>query len=89
VTRVLPVTDAVQLEVTIHQDETVVHVKENGKFLTHYMANGNVLRSFTCDTVPFAVQDARDKELPRISLQEVLAKAYQVLNHPFDPSPGY
>jgi hypothetical protein len=91
VTRVLPVvsSETVDLEVTVAQDESVVHVKDQGRFLSHYATNGAVLRSFTCDTVPFTVVDSRDKEAPRVAMQEILAKAYLMLNHKYEPSADY
>lgn len=57
--------------------------------MSHYASNGVALRSFTCDTVPFTVQDARDKEAPRVAMQEILAKAYLMLNHKYEPSEEY
>lgn len=47
-----------QVEVMIHQDGSVFHVKEYGNFISHLQTNMNdqlPLRNFTCDTVPFVV----------------------------------
>ena len=52
----------VSMEVLIHQDDSVVHVKESGQFLSHYITNTEeqgCLRSFTCETIPFTVADSR------------------------------
>ncbi len=63
-TRLFPVRDqeALDFEVLFHQDESLVHIRgDQGRFLKHYYHNSDdgVLRSFTCDTVPFTVPDAR------------------------------
>jgi len=83
--RLFPVRDAsqVSIEVLIHQDDSVVHIKDSGQFLSHYQSNceGGLLRSFTCETIPFTVSDCKEPQrMPRVSLQEILVNTYVVLN---------
>ena len=46
------------IEVQVHQDDTIFHVKDFGNFIRHQESNLKdvvALRNFTCDTVPFIV----------------------------------
>ena len=41
---------------------------------------GGMLRSFTCETVPFTVNDSKNyKDMPMIKMQEIIADAFVVL----------
>jgi hypothetical protein len=55
-TRILD--DATEAGVVIHSDQTFVHIRDCGQFVTHYSHNseGGRLRSFTGETIPFTVQ---------------------------------
>jgi hypothetical protein len=95
-TRVFPVRDpgALDFEVLIHQDESSVHIRgDQGRFLKHYFHNSDegVMRSFTSDTVPFTVADARGAtQAARICLQELLVPTYVVISQShFDCTPNY
>jgi hypothetical protein len=48
-----------EAEVVIHQDETLLHLRENGTYITQFITNSNTdkarLRSFTFETIPFSV----------------------------------
>jgi len=80
----LPIGD--QIEVLIHQDDSVLHVREGGLFVTHIRENNKSvqpLRSFTSDTIPFSVPDTKfPLAAPRINLQEILVDAYLMLKQP-------
>lgn len=56
-TRVL--SHGIEAEVIIHQDETLLHLRESGTYITQFIANSNKdevrLRSFTHETIPFSV----------------------------------
>jgi hypothetical protein len=80
-TRVLG-TQTAELEVAVHEDDSVFWVKEGGNFVNHLASNllsEPVLRSFTGDTVPFQVQS----HLPAVRLkpQLLLAPAFLMLEH--------
>jgi len=78
------------MEVTIHQDETQLHIKEKGAFITQMWRNSvskelsfrqegsreqYVLRSFTKETVPQTVRDHK-QPTKTLNLQEVLFWVY-------------
>ena len=47
------------LEVHMHQDNSVFFLKDGGNFITHIvqnLINVPILRSFTCNTIPFSVR---------------------------------
>jgi hypothetical protein len=71
------------LEVIIHQDNSLLLIREQGRYVNHYLENSILkapLRSFTCDTVPFSVGDSRDpSSQPRIQLHDILVDAFIVL----------
>jgi hypothetical protein len=64
-TRVL--CDGQEAEVIIHQDETLLHLRENGNYITQLIANSNKdearLRSFTCETIPFSVHAYQNSDI--------------------------
>ena len=81
------------IEVLVHQDETVLLIRDGGRFINHYRNNSSLvptLRSFTCDTIPFSVSDNTDPvNNPRVQLQEILSDAFIILKHPYEPNPLY
>ena len=70
-----------QLEVLVHQDGSIFHVKDHGNFITQIETNQKEekpIRSFTCDTIPFNVQATMNGE-GSYNPQEMLASAYMIL----------
>ena len=68
------------VEILVHQDESVYHLTSKGNFISHYWLNSQEngrLRSFTCDTIPFVVADIQDPtNKPKIQVQDLLVDAY-------------
>ena len=84
------------LEVMVHQDGSVFHVKDHGNFIAHLQSNMTEikpLRNFTCDTIPFVVHTMEDGEADMndtfqqqqktFNPQEMLAPAFMILGQPF------
>jgi len=70
-TRALP--NGQEVEVVVHEDESLLFLKEGGNFVSHLMENDfNVppIRSFTCDTIPFSVSSQKD--FTKLNLQDIL-----------------
>ena len=48
-----------EVEVIVHEDSTALHLRESGRFITHFRANSLAdsarIRSFTNETIPFTV----------------------------------
>ncbi len=51
--------NAQEAGVVIHSDQTFIHVRDGGRYVSHYNANSDKdearLRSFTGETIPFSV----------------------------------
>ena len=70
--------------VVIHSDLTFVHVREGGRYVSHYSANSDQdearLRSFTSETIPFSVHSHQSPgEL--VMMQEILLDAYNLMEN--------
>jgi hypothetical protein len=70
--------------VVIHSDQTFVHVRENGRYVSHYSANSEKdesrLRSFTGETIPFSVH-AHHNPSELVMMQEILLDAYNLMEN--------
>ncbi|CDW85361.1 UNKNOWN [Stylonychia lemnae] len=81
------------IQVQVHQDESILLLRENGQYISHLKQNNNLeppLRQFTCETIPFSVVDSIDPiNHPRLQLQEILAHPFVILKQLYEPNPLY
>ena len=89
-TRIMP-NCGEEVEVVLHEDSTVLYIRERGNFVTHFGANLEAvphIRKFTCDTVPISVS-ACNNSLARIYLQDALVTAFLLLKLDYSPNEEY
>ena len=72
-----------QAQVVLHQDGTVLDLRQKGQFITQYAKNstdeGARVRSFTNETIPFKQVAHQDNDGEHINLQEILVDAFQLM----------
>ena len=74
-----------QAQVVLHQDGTVLDLRQKGQFITQYARNstdeGARVRSFTNETIPFKQVAHQDNDGEHINLQEILVDAFQLMRN--------
>ena len=76
--------NAAEAGVVIHADQTFVHVREGGRYVSHFCNNSDKdearLRSFTGETIPFSVH-AYQRSGELVMMQEILLDAYNLMEN--------
>ena len=75
-----------EAEVILHQDNTVLHLREKGNFITQYLKNSSNddsarLRSFTSETIPFKQVAHQQEKTQFINLQVILLDAFTMMKN--------